>query len=355
MPETPTDAPAPPAKPKHDAAYKRFFAHRRTVEDTLRALDVAVSTADAGKRDREVDDDFARRLDFATLERMPASFVTEHLGRRHADMLWGIRTFDETWLHLLVLFEFQSTVDRRMAFRMMNYAGGIWMGLESKQLGPGRVLPLVVPVVVYNGQRRWTAPKDIRDLLTPVPVELLGSRPRHPYILIEVQRLGAPPLPEDNVLSMIVALEQARSSSQIEKLARSLRGWAERVGAQELLDSFTEWISQVLVQRLDSKGRKLELRVRNEQEGKMTTLIERARQWGEELNQEWHAKGHLAGERALVRRLAARRFGQGAVEDLVPVLEDIADSERLAAIAAAVFTCETADDFLSRVREAAQA
>ena len=222
---------------------------------------------------------------------MPTSFVTEHLGRRHADMLWRIRTFDETWLHLLVLFEFQSTVDRRMAFRMMNYAGGIWMGLNSDHLGLGGVFPLVLPVVVYSGRRRWTAPRDIRDLLTPAPHGLLGSRPRHPYLLIELQRLGPPPLPEENVLSMIAALERARSPKRLEELALALRDWVEHAGAEELLDRFREWISQVLAQRHGPEGRALELRIRNQEEARMTTLIERARQWGEELNQEWLERG----------------------------------------------------------------
>ncbi len=135
MPETPDDQPGRPPGPKHDAGYKSLFARRRTVEDTLRALPLATVIGDADQRDPELDD-LVRRLDFSTLERMPADFVTEHLGRRHADMLWRIRTVDETWLHLLVLFEFQSTVDRRMALRTMNYAGGIWTGLDSAHPGP---------------------------------------------------------------------------------------------------------------------------------------------------------------------------------------------------------------------------
>ena len=53
----------PPTRPKHDASYKNFFTHPRTIADTVRAV--------AG--------DLSRHLDFTTLERMPASFVTEHL------------------------------------------------------------------------------------------------------------------------------------------------------------------------------------------------------------------------------------------------------------------------------------
>lgn len=90
---------------KHDASYKGFFAQRRTVTDTL--LGAA--------------HELARHLDFSTLERLPASFVTEHLGQRHADMVWRIQTTKAQWLYVLVLLEFQSTIDRRMALRMTDY------------------------------------------------------------------------------------------------------------------------------------------------------------------------------------------------------------------------------------------
>lgn len=60
---------------------------------------------------------------------------------------------------------------------------------------------------------------------------------------------------------------------------------------------------------------------------------------------EWLEKGRVEGrleaERELVRRLVAGRFGDAAAEDFVAVLADISDSDRLAAIAAGVFTCET--------------
>ena len=330
-------------RPKHDASYKSFFAKRRTVADTLRGLALGLKGA----------------VDFATLERMPASFVTEHLGRRHADMLWKIQTVNQEWLYLLVLIEFQSTIDRRMALRMMNYAGGIWMGLGEDDLGPRGDYPSVLPVVVYNGEQRWSAATDIRDLLAPVPAQLLGTRPQHPYLLMELQTLDPSTLPHSSVLSMIARLEQARSPKQLEALVATLADWVERADAEELLDSFREWISQVLVQRHGPAGRALELKVRNEEEARMTTLIERARQWGEELNQHWLEKGieeglergRVEGERALVYRLVTRRYGPGVTEQVVPVLDAITDPDLIAGVADAVVECRTAAEFIGRVKE----
>ena len=96
----------------------------------------------------------------------------------------------------------------------------------------------------------------------------------------------------------------------------------------------------------------------------MTTLIDRARKWGEERDQHWLEKGieqgmergikrgRLQGERELVYRLVTRRFGTGATEQLVPVLDRLSDPERIALIASKVFECETAEEFAARAREA---
>jgi len=68
---------------RHDATY-RASSPTGAPWRTHCALHVATATADAGKRDPELGRDLAGRLDFATLERMPASSVTQHLSRRHA-------------------------------------------------------------------------------------------------------------------------------------------------------------------------------------------------------------------------------------------------------------------------------
>jgi len=57
-------------------------------------------------------------------------------------------------------------------------------------------------------------------------------------------------------------------------------------------------------------------------------------------------------ERALVRRLAVRRFGPGIAERLGPLLDGLSDPDRIAAIADAVLECHTAEDFIARSKKA---
>ncbi len=142
-------------------------------------------------------------------------------------------------------------------------------------------------------------------------------------------------------------LEQARSQGQLEKLGASLADWLLRVGETRLLDSFVAWITQVLA-RTDAAGGTLELQTRSEEVRTMSTLAERVRKWGDELNQQWLEKG----ERQMVYRLATHRFGPGIAEQLSPLLDELSDSDRIAAVATMVLECESGEEFIARAREA---
>ena len=63
------------------------------------------------------------------------------------------------WLYLVLLLEFQATVDRAMAVRMLAYTAMLQQRLVADgALDEHGALPPVLPVVLYNGRRRWTAP-----------------------------------------------------------------------------------------------------------------------------------------------------------------------------------------------------
>ena len=308
-----------------------------------------------GEHDTRADDE----LDFTTLERMPASFVTEHLGQRHTDMLWRVGTTGGGWVYILILLEFQSTVDRRMALRMTDYTTTIWMRLGKEDLGPRGEYPFVLPIVIYNGERRWTAATDIGDLFGPVPGELLGYRPRHRYLLIEIQSEDPASLPPNNVLAMIARCDQAPTAELLEELLGPLWAWLEAIGEPELTGAFRKWIGLAVARRFGEAGRELERNVLEEEEGTMT-LLERAREWGKEYDRQWMEKlergieqerrASIRGERELVHRLVTRRFGPGTAEPLRAILDHISDPEGIAPIADAVIECETAEEFLDRVR-----
>lgn len=97
----------------HDHSYKNLFSYPRMVEDLLRGF---------------VREEWVQHLDFSTLERVGSSYVTEDLREREDDTIWRLR-WGEEWLYVYLLLEFQSTIDRFMAVRVMVYLGLLYQDL----------------------------------------------------------------------------------------------------------------------------------------------------------------------------------------------------------------------------------
>jgi predicted transposase YdaD len=99
---------------RHDPSYKALFSEPRMVEDLLRGF---------------VPGEWVHRLDFSTLEKANAQFVSEELLRREDDVIWRVRFTDQGWLYVYLLLEFQSAPDPWMALRIMVYVGLLWQDL----------------------------------------------------------------------------------------------------------------------------------------------------------------------------------------------------------------------------------
>lgn len=189
-----------------------------------------------------------------------------------------------------------------------------------------------------------------------MPQELLGYRPRHRYLLVEIQAEDSAVLPPDNVLAMIARFEQAPTAEAAEELIRSLPEWIKGIRQPQFRKPFMAWIEHVVTERYGESGRAFRRSLGREGEAKVTTLLDRARQWGEERDQQWLQKGidqerraSIRRERELLYRLVTRRFGPGTAEQLLPLLDQLSEPEAIVAVADAVIECDTAEEFLKRV------
>jgi hypothetical protein len=93
---------------------------------------------------------------------------------------WG-----PNWLYLYLLLEFQSTVDPYMAVRVLVYVGLLYQALiRAGQLSSSGKIPPVVPIVLYNGRRRWTAPRTVESVVETMSRSLVRYCPRLRYVLL---------------------------------------------------------------------------------------------------------------------------------------------------------------------------
>lgn len=143
--------PSPPLS--HDTAYKAMYGHRQAILDLRRYL-----VAPNGPLGPET----LAALDFSTLTKLPAEWVTADFRRRHGDQVWRIRFKDAApdagagaWL--LLLLEFQSRDDPDMALRILGYVVELYRDLEAQGVvRPGNRRP-PVPLATAGGAQRGVA------------------------------------------------------------------------------------------------------------------------------------------------------------------------------------------------------
>ena len=317
---------------EHDHAYKLLFSEPEMITHLLKGF---------------VEGDWVKDLDFTTLERVSESFVSDDLRARHDDMIWRIRVRDSSWLYIYLLLEFQSSSDPHMALRIMVYEGLLYQSLVSqKRSTKGRRLPPVLPLVLYNGKRRWRGRMDVGELVEPFP-GLESFVPRCRYLLIDEHRTKADMSEESrNLVAALFALEQSRTPSDVLRVMERLAKWLESPEQRGVRRAFAVFLHRVLLPRtsegsiLSKEADLMEVQ---------TMLSERVKEWTKEWREEGEAiglaKGVAKGRAEQLVKLLRLRFGSLS-PDLEKRIREERDVDTLDTWSSRLFTADSPEDVL---------
>jgi predicted transposase/invertase (TIGR01784 family) len=287
---------------RHDHSYKLLFSHPKMVRDLLTGF---------------VKEAWVEQLDFSTLEKVSGSYVTEDLRDREDDIIWRVRWGDD-WLYVYLLLEFQSSEDEYMAVRIMTYLGLLYQDvIRQHAFTPSGKLPPVLPVVLYNGEKRWNAAQNVADLIERVPGGLERYRPDLAYLLLDEGAIVSDPAWSDqmrNVAAALFRLEHNRDEQDMLKVLGTLVEWLKAPEQTGLRRAFVVWIRRVL---LPSRAPEMELPELTDLQDLHEVhdmLAERIKKWPEQWEERGIQKGRQEGrqeaeQRALEsKRNAARKL-----------------------------------------------
>lgn len=282
-----------------DHGYKLLFSHPEMVEDLLRGY---------------VDEEWVSRLDFSTLEKVSGSYVSDDFREREDDAVWRVRFAGDEWLYVYLLLEFQSKIDRFMALRVMTYLGLLYQDVvRAKGLTASKRLPPVLPVVLYNGARRWTAKTDVGELVEPIGGGLERYRPSLAYLLLdEGDLMSRGEETTRNLVTALFKLEKSRNKDDILKVVGSLARWLARPDRSELRRAFSEWMAR----EMGPAGGTLELELDAPEETR-DMLSKTMEKWRREAREEGletgmvkgREEGLLAGYSEMIMGMLEARFG----------------------------------------------
>ena len=235
---------------KHDKIFKEIFQDKEELRQFLsKYIGVEVESSN--------------------LEQCNTNFITPKYEYKNADIV-----YKEKNKEVYYLIEQQTKVDYDMPYRMLKYDVEIMdsarRGKETNRKDYEN--PLVVLIVLYTGNQKWTAKRRLTDTQTKKQVK--GSKTEIEYILIDINEYSIEELlKEGTKVSIALILEKSKKSEQVMD------------NVQKLLDNkkqleYLEKLAKYMYKDLDNEeiNRIIERIVKaNSEEGeeKMSTLRER--------------------------------------------------------------------------------
>lgn len=159
----------------HDAVFKAFLSRPETARDFI---------------DIHLPPSLVKLCHLDTLHLESSSFIEENLRQYYNDILYSLETTTGSG-YVYVLIEHQSSPDENMAFRLLRYA----VATMQRHLEAGhKTLPLVIPVLFYQG-KRTPYPWSMNWLDGFPDPDTARSLYCHPFPLVDITRI-----PDDTIM-----------------------------------------------------------------------------------------------------------------------------------------------------------
>lgn len=326
------------AEEPHDRLFKQTFQNPRNAEVELRAV---------------LPPKLLEKIELASLRPAPELTIGKDLSVRHCDILYSA-TIGGAPGYVYLLLEHQSSVDRLMPFRILEYVVRvISRHLEESSKKERLPLPVVIPVVVHHSESGWIASTEVGELfsesLTGEP-ELQRFIPRLEFILDDIsaatdEELKSRAMAEsEKIVSLVLwAFRDARAAERVMASFRAWLGVFSEVSRSETgRDALIAVISYLMRAKAELSREQIETIVSEATPEAKDTFMTLAEQLEQQGLQKGLQQGMQQGMRQTLTNLVQLKFG-GVSEEAVHRISE-AGSDDLTLWVARVLTAEAEDE-----------
>jgi predicted transposase/invertase (TIGR01784 family) len=256
--------------------------------------------------------DWVKELDFDTCERLDKSFISDHYKETASDIIYKIR-LKQKEIYIVILVEFKSKVERFTSLRILNYITNFWMDyVESTP--KARMLPPVFPILLYNGDAKWTAPVTITELVDGH--EYLGRY----AVNFEYFKIAENAYPKRVLLkikNIVSTLFLAEAHYNVDLLVKELLALFEQEEDKAAISLLINWFAQLRRhERIPEKDyNKLERVYANKQEAQQM-LITAVRKEKQSFFDKGKREGKREGRVQVARKMLAKGFAVALIAEV---------------------------------------
>jgi len=309
---------------QHDKSYKTILSKKRNFMTFLRQF---------------VKADWVKYVDEDSLHMCDKAFVDPFFDELESDIIYRAK-ISGTDVYFYVLTELQSSVDFTMPFRIFYYMAAILKRVfndteENKRKRASFKLPVVIPIVFYNGSGKWNVTTNLGSYQEGS--ELLGHYIDIRYHLVDISEIDPQDLLSSlNAISAIITVDKERGSDplQVFYAISNLMKAEEEFDSHEDFNDFRTWLVHMLSYMKFSRD-ETEILLESMKKGDedMTSSIQLA---AERILDEGRVEGKAEGKAEGFIESALRLLNKGfKVQDAIDLLDldkDQAEQVKIASL-----------------------
>lgn len=143
------------------------------------------------------------------IEKYNSSFVSENFKNQEADIIYKIKGEE-----IFILIEHQTKIDYKMPLRILKYEMEIIRSRIIKNINNKIVYPVIIPIVLYTGEKRWDASINF-EVKNSELAKYRGIKEVR-YNLVDINEYSKEELlKEKNILSKIMVIEKSKTIEEL--------------------------------------------------------------------------------------------------------------------------------------------
>jgi predicted transposase YdaD len=187
-----------------------------------------------------------KKLDPNSIQPAKETFLAADEYENRLDQLYTARMLNGTQVWIYLLLEHKSWVDRRIALQLLKYVLRIHEWLDRN----GRPPQVVIPLVVYHGEKVWDEPTSLRDKIDAAE-DLLDFVPDMRAILVDLSQLKSAFLPnfpelEARIRALQIARSKELSAQSLVEIFKLLPYWEKIHSQMDALNDIMIYLCSVL-------------------------------------------------------------------------------------------------------------
>lgn len=224
------------------------------------------------------------------------SYINKKYKSKEADVVYKLKNKE-----IYFLIEHQSYVDNRMPYRILNYCIDIMQEwIKSKRDKNIIHYPIIVPIVIYTGSKKWKVPVNFKDKQISTLV-FERYKINLEYNLMDINKLSKEDLMKSNTMfGYAMVIEKSKNKQELKEnidlIIRSAKN-------KEMLEELADIVIYILNGILEETEQEDLLNKINKKvgEGSMSTLYERLLEETKRTLKQGELKGEKKGRKEGLR------------------------------------------------------